>query len=122
MNNPHTITIYNRYNDKYLKSILNEVYWYGSESINVSGKGIVDSGSISIIIEKENLNKYVSENDYQGEKQKFTLQNGMRIVLGIGPDINSLNDIPDNLKQMTVTSYEENIVGSSLDHILVTGR
>ena len=46
MEMPHTITIYNEYNGKYLKTVLHNVYWYGTDSINISGKSIVESGAM----------------------------------------------------------------------------
>lgn len=121
MNRPHTITIYNKYKDKYIKNVLSNVYWYGTDSINISGKGIVESGTINIIIDGENISKYVPEEEYVGDKKTFTIQNGIRIILGEGSDITSLNEI-ENLKQMTVFSYDSNIVGSDLDNILISGK
>ncbi len=121
MNKPHTITIYNKYNDKYYKSILENVYWYGTDSINISGKGIVESRAINIVIDGANIVKYVPEEEYTGKTNTFTIQNGIRIVLGEGSNINSLNEI-EKLKQITVFSYDTNIVGSDLDNILVSGR
>lgn len=121
MNEPHTITIYNKYNDKYFKSILNDVYYYGTDSINVSGKGIAESGSINIIIDGDNLSKYISEEKYVGDNETFTVQTNIRIVLGEGPNITSLNEI-EKLKQITVFSFDVNIVGSDLDNILIGGK
>ncbi len=121
MKMPHTITIYNKFNDKYIKTILNGVYWYGTDSVNISGKGIVESGAINIIIDGDNLSKYVSKEEYVGDKDTFTIENNIRIVYGIGPDIESLNEI-EKLKQMTVFSYDTNIVGSSIDNILISGK
>lgn len=121
MNRPHTITIYNKYNDKYFKCILDGVYFYGTDSINISGKGIAESGAINIIIDGDNLFKYVDEKKYIGNKDTFTLQNNIRIILGNGPDITSLSEI-ENLKQITVFSYDVNIVSSAVDNILIGGR
>lgn len=122
MNRPHTITIYNSYNGEYIKHVLNNVYWYGTDSINISGKGVVESNSINIIIDtKDNLDKYVSKEEYQGDANTYTLDSGIRIVYGEGPDITSLNEL-DNLKQITVFSYDVNIVDSPVDNILILGR
>lgn len=121
MEMPHTITIYNKFDNKYIKTVLKGVYWYGTDSINISGKGIVESGVINIIIDGDNLSKYIPEEDYTGNKETFTIQKNIRIVYGIGPDIESLNEI-ENLKQITVFSYDTNIVGSSIDNILISGK
>lgn len=121
MNRPHTITVYNKYNDKYIKTILNNVYWYGTDSINISGKGIVESGAINIIIDGDNLSKYVPEEEYAGDKETFTIQKNTRIVYGEGPEIESVSKIED-LKQITVFSYDANIVGSNIDNILISGK
>lgn len=121
MNRPHTITIYNKYKDKYIKNALNDVYWYGTDSINISGKGIVESGAINIIIDGDNLSKYVPEEEYVGDKETFTIQKNIRIIYGEGPDIESLSEI-ENLKQITVFSYDANIVGSGIDNILISGK
>ena len=122
MKKPHTITIYNEYKGEYLKSILHNVYWYGTDSINISGKGIVEAGAINIIIDGDNLLKYVTEREYKGDKNTFTIQRENRIILGEGPDIVSVDDIPNNFKIMTVFGIDENLVGSSIDNILVTGK
>ena len=122
MKMPHTITIYNEYEGKYLKTILHKVYWYGTDSINISGKGIVEAGAINIIIDGDNLLKYIPEREYKGNKDTFTIQRENRIILGEGPDINSVNDIPSNFKVMTVFGIDENLVGSSIDNILITGK
>ena len=122
MNRPHTITIYNHYDDKYVKCVLHDVYWYGTDSINISGKGVVESNSINIIIDgEENLGKYLSKEQYQGNVDTYTLNTDIRIVLGEGPDITSVNDL-ENYKQMTVFSFDVNIVGSLVDNILIIGR
>lgn len=121
MNRPHTITIYNKYKGKYIKSILSDVYWYGTDSINISGKGIVESGAINIIIDGNNLSKYVPEEEYVGDKDTFTIQKNTRIVYGKGPKIESLSEI-EGLKQITVFSYDANIVGSIIDNILISGK
>lgn len=122
MEKPHTITIYNEYKGEYLKSILHNVYWYGTDSINISGKGIVEAGAINIIIDGDNLLKYVTEREYKGDKNTFTIQRENRIILGEGPDIVSVDDIPNNFKIMTVFGIDENLVGSSIDNILITGK
>lgn len=122
MNRPHTITIYNYYNNEYVKHVLHDVYWYGTDSINISGKGVVESNSINIIIDgKENLGKYLPKEEYQGDIDTYTLDTDIRIVLGEGPNITSVNDL-ENYKQMTVFSFDINIVGSFLDNILITGK
>ena len=122
MEKPHTITIYNEYKGEYLKSILHNIYWYGTDSINISGKGIVEAGAINIIIDGDNLLKYVTEREYKGDKNTFTIQRENRIILGEGPDIVSADDIPNNFKIMTVFGIDENLVGSSIDNILITGK
>lgn len=121
MNRPHTITIYNKYNDKYFKCVLNDVYFYGTDSINISGKGIAESNFINIIIDGVNLFKYVDKEQYVGKKDTFTLQNNIRIILGNGPDINNLSEI-EGFRQITVFSYDVNVVGSPVDNILIGGR
>lgn len=122
MEMPHTITIYNKLNDVYHKKTLHGVYWYGADSINLSGKSIVESGNINIIIDRDNLKNYVSENEFTGEKETYTIQNENRILLGEGPDITSLTEIPETFKQMTVFGIDENLVGSSIDNILIIGK
>lgn len=122
MNRPHTITIYNSFNGKYIKHVLKGVYWYGTDSINISGKGVVESNSINIIIDgEENLGKYVPKEIYQGDKDTYTLDAGIRIVYGEGPDITSLNEL-ENYKQISVFSFDVNIVDSPIDNILILGR
>lgn len=122
MNRPHTITIYNKKNNTYYKKVLHGVYYYGSDTINLSGKGIVESGNISIIIDGLNLRDYVDESEYEGGNEKYTLQKNSRIVLGEGPDVTSINELTDRYKEISIFSIDVNLVGSNLDHILISGR
>ena len=123
MNRPDTITIYIKVKDDYVKRTINDVYWYGSDSINISGRGIVESDSINIIIDKENVKNYVDNRYFNvNNEEEYTLQNGMRIVRGIGPDINSINELDDSYEQITIFSFDVNIVGSSLDNLYIRGK
>lgn len=119
---PHTITIYNKYNNNYYKKVLHGVYYYGSDSINLSGKGVMESGNISIIIDGLNLRDYVDESEYVGGNENYTLQKNSRIVLGEGPDVASINELTDRYKEISIFSIDVNVVGSFLDHILISGR
>lgn len=121
MKMPHNITIYNKLKEQYVSKKLRNVYYFGSDSINISGKGTIESGNINIIIDGENLKDYINYKDFI-DSSKYTIQNGTRIVLGDGPDIKSLNDLDDSFKQITVFSFDENLVGSNLDNIVVVGK
>ena len=125
MDKPHTITIYNKLkvndNDQYFKRVLSGVYYYGTDSVNISGKGVVESGNINIIIDGENLEDYVNYKSFS-DSSKYTVKPNDRIVLGVGPDITSINELNDSIRQITVFSIDENLVGSSLDNLLITGR
>lgn len=125
MDKPHTITIYNKLkvndNDQYFKRVLSGVYYYGTDSVNISGKGVVESGNINIIIDGENLKDYVNYKSFS-DSSKYTVKPNDRIVLGVGPDITSINELNDSIRQITVFSIDENLVGSSLDNLLITGR
>lgn len=125
MNKPHTITIYNKLKvndeDQCFKRVLTGVYCYGTDSINISGKGVVESGNINIIIDGDNLEDYVNYKNFN-DNSKYTIKQGDRIVLGVGPDITSINELTDSYRQITVFSIDENLVGSSLDNLLITGR
>lgn len=121
MTRPDTITIYNKFADKYVKTVLRDVYWYGTDSINISGKGIAESNAINIIIDEDNLKFFVKEKEYVGTPKTYTIQKGIRIVHGVGPDVESLNELI-NYEQITVFSYDINIVESSVDNILIGGK
>ena len=125
MDKPHTITIYNKLKvddtEQYIKRVLNNVYYYGTDSVNISGKGVVESGNINIIIDGENLEDYVNYKSFS-DSSKYTIKPNDRIVLGVGPDITSINELKDSIRQITVFSIDENLVGSSLDNLLITGR
>lgn len=125
MDKPHTITIYNKLKvddtEQYIKRVLNNVYYYGTDSVNISGKGVVESGNINIIIDGENLEDYVNYKSFS-DSSKYTIKPNDRIVLGVGPDITSINKLNDSIRQITVFSIDENLVGSSLDNLLITGR
>lgn len=123
------ITIFNKienddkttYNTKHLKNVI----WYGTDNINLSGKGIVNSDDINIVIPLESLSDYkkVSEfNELDDKSNFFTLQKEDKIVKGVADDIKSVKELSKYENVVTIKSIEENLFGSSIDNILIKGK
>lgn len=126
---PNEITIFNKienddkttYHAKYLKNVI----WYGTDNINLSGKGIVNSDDINIVIPLESLSDYkkVSEfNELDDKSNFFTLQKEDKIVKGVANDIKSVKELSKYENVVTIKSIEENLFGSSIDNILIKGK
>lgn len=109
---PHEITVFGSLvNGRYHRTPITDVFWYGSQGIALSGKGIVDSDSINIIIPKDSLPK------------DFNVKKGNRIVKGIAKEIEkSINELNKYDEVITVTSVSNYICESNLDCILVSGK
>lgn len=109
---PHEITVFGSLIDgKYPRILIKNVFWYGSQGIALSGKGIVDSDSINIIIPKDSLPK------------DLKIKKGNRIVKGIVNEIEkSINELNQYDEVITVTSVSKYICDSNLDCVLVSGK
>ena len=117
MNHIDTITIYNKVGEEYKRFELEGVYWYGSQGLSISGRGVVSSDDINVFIPKAKMEKY--KPFY--EDGFYTIQQEDRIVKGVGPEITSAKDLA-NFERITVTSFSVNIVNSDLDNILIVGK
>lgn len=126
---PDEITIFNKienddettYYTKHLKNVI----WYGTDNINLLGKGIVNSDDINIVIPLESLSDYkkVSEfNELDDKSNFFTLQKEDKIVKGVADDIKSVKELSKYENVVTIKSIEENLFGSSIDNILIKGK
>lgn len=113
-----TITIFNKVGETYHKHILTGVYWYGSQAIEISGKGLVNNDNINVFIPCEKMIDY-SESYKEG---KFTLRKGDRIVKGIAEDIQSVNELSKYQNVITITSFSVNKVNSCVDNIHIIGK
>lgn len=113
MNFPHTITIFSEQNldGTYTKKEIDGVYWYGTEMFNLSGKGIISSNDINIIIPKEKI------------PTDFKIKKKQRVVKGIAQDIKkTINELNGYDEVITITSINNYDVGSELDCILIGGK
>nr|DAZ72420.1 MAG TPA: hypothetical protein [Caudoviricetes sp.] len=126
---PDEITIFNKIeNDDettYHKTNLKNVIWYGTDNINLLGKGIVNSDDINIVIPLESLSDYkkVSEfNELDDKSNFFTLQKEDKIVKGVADDIKSVKELSKYENVVTIKGIEENLFGSSIDNILIKGK
>ena len=91
---PHTITIFQKTDNSYKKTVINGVIWYGSDGLVLSGKGIQDS-----------INK--DDSIVKGEAND------------IEKSITELNKYKDVITVMSVNNYD---FGSGLDCILIGGN
>ena len=110
---PHTITIFGEQNSDgtYPRKEIEGVFWYGNYSISLSGKGVVSSDSINIIIPKDKI------------PTDFKIQNENKVVKGIAKDIEkSITELNDYNEVITIESINNYDVGSNLDCLLIGGK
>ncbi len=112
MEYPHTITIFGEQNKDgtYPKKTIEGVFWYGTENINISGKGIVTNDSINIIIPREKI------------PTDFKIKRKNRIVKGIAEIKESITELENYDEVITVTSVNNYDCGSELDCLLIGGK
>jgi hypothetical protein len=111
---PHTITIYHHFvedgTDAYNKMVLDGCYWNRKASQAGAGKGTEKTDSYTVITSPEQTARYgVYWEAYAGD----------RVIKGSGPDITSWKDLKGEV--MVVRVVEENICGSGVDNITLTG-
>ena len=111
---PHTVTIYHHFvengTDVYSKKVLDGCYWIHKASQAAAGKGTEKTDSYTVIFSPEQTARYGVYWDVYA---------GARVVKGSGPDITSWKELKGDV--MTVKAVEENICGSSVDNITLTG-
>ena len=110
---PHTITIYRHSivnnQDVYTKQTLSGFYIMPSKSFTSGDKSLEKTTPTTIVSNPENALKYGTEWDIQA---------GDRIVKGVGGDITALKQL---INAIEVTSVQENVCGSAVDNIVITG-
>ncbi len=112
MDFPHTITIFGKQNKDgtYPKKTIEGVFWYGTDGISVSGKGVVTNDSINIIIPKDKI-----PNDFKIEKKN-------RVVKGVAEDIReTITELNSYDEVITITTINNYSCGSDLDSMLIGG-
>ena len=110
----HTITIYRHTvqdgADVYTKQVIDEVYWFGGAERAGSGKGVEGSIPTTIITSPELAWAFGTA---------WNAAPGDIVIKGEGPDITSLKQIQGGI---TVMRVEENVCGSTVDNITITGK
>ncbi len=113
---PHTITIIHHSivnsTDVYSRTVLSGFYWYGAAEYGESGKGAEKNRNVTVISSPEMAASYGSE---------WSVCGGDRIVKGACPAITSYKDLIGK-EVITVLSVAENICGSDVDNIQITGK
>lgn len=114
---PHTITVFHHEiiddKDIYTKRKIENVFWYGSDGISLSGNGLINSNLVNIDIPKKSLDGY--GDDWCIYKKDI-------IVKGIADDIITIKDLKKYSDVITVDSISNYDVNSTLDNILITGK
>ncbi len=115
---PHSITIFHKNYDKatdketYERQVVDGVYWYGSKKVSIQGLGVVNSDSITICIPSENIPTIglkIAKKDI--------------VVLGkIETEITSISELSNYEDKITVSSIDNNTIGSLVDNILIVGE
>lgn len=112
---PHTITIY-RHSvingaDVYDKQVLDGFYWNGKVTQNADNKGVDNTAKITAVSSPERAKSY---------GDKWSVEVGDIIIKGKGSNISSLKEL--TLPYYKVCAVEENICGSDVDNIVVSGK
>ena len=111
---PHTITIFHHSvvngTDVYSRTEVPGWYWSHKAAQAGSGKGTEKADSYTVIASPETTALY---------GDSWSVTTGDRVVKGSAPDITSWKDLKGDV--MTVQAVEENICGSSVDNITLTG-
>ena len=105
---PHTITVFTKdeNTDKYTRIQIEGVYWYGSDNRTLSGKGVDDGSSVTIVMP---LIKFEG------------IEKGSLIIKGVYSDeINSKSEL-NSVEYITVESISIKDVGSNIDHVTIKG-
>lgn len=111
---PHTITIFHHAvvngTDVYSRTEVPGWYWNHKAAQTGSGKGTERADTYTVVASQETTALY---------GDVWSVNVGDRVVKGSAPDITSWKDLKGDV--MTVKAIEENICGSSVDNITLTG-
>ncbi|MDD5880974.1 DUF6751 family protein [Stecheria intestinalis] len=109
---PHTVTVYHKdqETEKYTKTVIEGVYWYGPHSASQNGKGRDSGESVTVVVPLATMGK-----------AGITIRTEDLILKGEGPDITSQTDLEGTPDVATVSSVDTNDVGSSLDCVVISG-
>lgn len=108
---PHTITIY-RHSvennaDVYRLQTVSGVYWYGSDTVTVSGNGIQAAHPVTVVSSPDLAATFGTDWD---------VKPGDRIVRGTGIEISSWKELADCV---TVKKVDDNRCGGRVDNITI---
>lgn len=107
-----TVTIFHKEKqDTYSRQVIKGCFWYGDNSISISGNGVIHDNVIHVFFPCAAVKEH-----------GLKVYNGDRIVKGEVPMIKSVNDLMKYGDKITVTGVNEYMVGSPLDNILVSGK
>lgn len=113
---PHTVTVYHHEvsggADVYSRYVVPGVYWYGGSGIAAADRGIQSSGTVTVITSPDRARDF---------DKKWNVLPGDKIVKGVFGEITSFREL--NGKEVaTVANVAENIIGSDVDNVTVTGK
>lgn len=111
---PHTITIYRHSvengEDVYKIQHLDGFYWQQKCVRNAENKGVAYAAEVSAVSSAERAHTY---------GKSWNVQVGDKIIKGNGNNISSLNELNN---YYSVYAVEENICGSDVDNIVISGK
>jgi hypothetical protein len=111
---PHTITIYHHSvvngADVYSRTEVPGWYWMHTASGTGAGKGTEKTDTYKAVASQLTTSLY---------GDSWSVKVGDRVVKGPGPDITAWKDLKGDV--MVVKAIEENICGSSVDNITLSG-
>lgn len=109
---PHTVTVYHKdqETEKYTKTVIEGVYWYGPHSASQNGKGRDSGESVTVVVPLATMGK-----------AGITIRTEDLILKGEGPEITSIADLEGKGNVITVQSTDWNDVGSLLDCVVING-
>ena len=107
---PHTVTIFNMYNDQVKKCVVDNVFYHKDKIVAPDGRGENYSNTHQVIFSEEALKKYKKPSEYEGEENTFTLNENDIIVKGtVEERINTFSDIENSMyEQFSIKGIHEN--------------
>lgn len=106
-----TILKYDEANDKYDSYYINKTYWFGTDSMQQSGKGVNTSNRVNIVVAKESI-----------EEAKIANVGDLAVNGKITFKVNSITELT-GYDYIKITNIDHNTPLTSLgvENIMITG-
>ena len=116
------ITIVNKYQDQY-KLTHKKAFWSSNDGISILNTILVKKDGIKVIIFWDQLENYVSPEDYEKTGNGWTLRNDDYIIKGIVSSVNSIAEIKSKYECIKIINVANKDYGSlDMQHFEINGE